>query len=238
MRSSILLPIKLLIQKEMSRPSQLIQMLLDDESSSDDDEEFILSAVEIVHGQDMTDHVPKRGGSVYGHQVIDRDRLGGHCRLYNDYFSEESTYGPAYFRRRFRMRHHLFLRIMNAVEAHDNYFVEKRNAAGILGLSSMQKITAVFRMLSYGIAADAVDEYVRIGGSTTIESLKRFVVAMNEVFGEEYLRSPNETDIARLLTVGEARGFPGMLGSVCTENGRIVLLHGKINIQGSLGSLL
>ncbi len=70
------------------------------------------------------------------------------------------------------------------------------------------------RMLCYGIAADAVDEYVRIGGSTVIESFNRFVVAIDEVFGEEYLRTPNENDIARLLAQGEERGFPGMLGSL------------------------
>jgi hypothetical protein len=103
---------------------------------------------------------------------------------------------------------------MNAVEAHDDYFVQKRNATGIIGLSCLQKVTAVSRMLCYGIAADAVDEYVRIGGSTVIESFRRFIVVVDEVFGEEYMRTPNENNIARLLAVGERRGFPGMLGSL------------------------
>nr|AAQ56372.1 hypothetical protein OSJNBa0017M13.23 [Oryza sativa Japonica Group] len=88
------------------------------------------------------------------------------------------------------------------------------SAAGILGLSCLQKVTAVSHMLCYGIAADAVDEYVHIGGSTVIESFKRFVVAVDEVFGEEYMRTPNENDIARLLAQGEERRFPGMLGSL------------------------
>ncbi len=95
---------------------------------------------------------------------------------------------------------------MNAIEAHDEYFVQKRNAAGILGLSCLQKVTTVSRMLCYGIAADAVDEYVRIGGSTVIRSFKRFVVAVYEVFGEEYMRTPNENDIARLLAQGKKEG--------------------------------
>jgi hypothetical protein len=115
---------------------------------------------------------------------------------------------------RFRMRRSLFERIWKAVEQHDYYFVQKRNAAGTLGLSSLQKITAAFRMLSYGVAADANDDYVRIGESTTIESLRKFVHAVVEVFGHEYLRSPNEDDTARLLATGESRGFPGMLGSI------------------------
>ncbi|XP_066162227.1 uncharacterized protein [Oryza sativa Japonica Group] len=198
----------------MSRRSTLLQMLLDEESLSDGDEEFISLAVDIVHDEFDDDEVPKRGGSVIGHAVINRERLAGHRRLYNDYFSEEPTYLDVQFRHRFRMRRPLFLRIMNAIEAHDEYFVQKRNVAGVLGLSCLQKVTAVSRMLCYGIAADAVDEYVRIGGSTVIESFNRFVVAIDEVFGEEYLRTPNENDIARLLAQGEERGFPGMLGSL------------------------
>jgi len=38
----------------------------------------------------------------------------------------------------------LFLRILQAVEQQDEYFVQKRNAAGTLGLSSLQKITTAF----------------------------------------------------------------------------------------------
>ena len=56
------------------------------------------------------------------------------------------------------MHRHLYLRIMHAVEAHDDYFVQKRNAAGKLGLSCLQKVTAAFRMLAYGIPANAMDE--------------------------------------------------------------------------------
>ncbi|KAF8403864.1 hypothetical protein HHK36_011970 [Tetracentron sinense] len=102
----------------------------------------------------------------------------------------------------------------SAMEAHDPYFILKRNAAGTLGLSSLQKVTAAMRMLAYGVATDAVDDYVRIGESTSIESLRRFVRAVVEVFGEEYLRSPNNDDISRLLAQGEVRGFPRMLRSI------------------------
>jgi hypothetical protein len=112
------------------------------------------------------------------------------------------------------MNRPLFIRIMNVVEQHDDYFPQKRNAAHQQGLSCFQKVTAVFRMLTYGVAADATDEYVRIGESTPLESLRRFVHAIIEVFGDEYLRSPNEKDIERLLALGNERGFPGMLGSL------------------------
>ena len=108
----------------------------------------------------------------------------------------------------------LFLRIMQAIEQHDNYFVQKRDRCGRLGLSCLQKVTAALMMISYGVPADFVDQYIRIGESTALESLKRFVIAVVEVFGGEYLRSPNEHDSTRLLAIGERRGFPGMLGSI------------------------
>jgi hypothetical protein len=103
---------------------------------------------------------------------------------------------------------------MKAVEEYDDYFVQKRNAAGTLGLSCLQKVVAAFRMLAYGVAADAMDDYIRIGESTALESLRKFVRAVVQVFGHEYLRLPNEDDTARLLAIGESRGFPGMLGSI------------------------
>jgi hypothetical protein len=112
------------------------------------------------------------------------------------------------------MHRPLFLRIVNAVEQHDDYFQLKRNASHQKGLSCLQKATAVFRMLTYGVPADATDEYVRIGESTTLKSLRRFVKAVIDVFEDEYLRTPNDTDTARLLALGEERGFPGMLGSL------------------------
>ena len=84
----------------------------------------------------------------------------------------------------------------------------------MLGLSSLQKMTAALRILTYGIAVGSTDEYVRIEESTAVKSLKRFVKAVVNIFFEEYLRSPNSNDIARLVAVNEKRGFPRMLGSI------------------------
>jgi hypothetical protein len=95
-------------------------------------------------------------------------------------------YALLFFTCRFRMRHSLFVRIWKAIEQHDHYFVQKKNSARTLDLFSLQKIIATFWMLSYGVVADAIDDYVRIGESTTIESLQRFVRAVVEaekIFG-------------------------------------------------------
>ncbi|XP_057723956.1 uncharacterized protein LOC130939906 [Arachis stenosperma] len=97
-----------------------------------------------------------------------------------------------------------------------DYFADEPrvDATGRRGLSPLQKCTAAIRMLAYGVAADAVDDYVCIGESTTIECLKTFVEGVISVFQDEYLRKPNPNDVQRLLQMAEGRGFPGMLGSI------------------------
>ena len=112
------------------------------------------------------------------------------------------------------MRRELFLRITTAIENANTYFVQRPDACGRPGLSPLQKVTAAVRILAYGCSADQTDEYIKIGRSTSIETLKEFCTTVIGLFEEQYLRSPNAADTARLLQQGEARGFPGMLGSL------------------------
>ena len=42
-------------------------------------------------------------------------------------------------------------------------------------------------MLAYNASSDFMDEYVRIGESTTLQHLKKFVTVVVDVFFEEYL---------------------------------------------------
>jgi len=117
------------------------------------------------------------------------------------------------------MHRHVFLRIVTALGHHDEYFQMRVDATSKMGLSPLQKCTAAIRMLAYGSPADIVDKYVRIGECTTVECLDKFVRGANEVFGAEYLRRPNNNDVDHLIhQMGEAREFPGMLGSIdCTH---------------------
>ena len=79
------------------------------------------------------------------------------------------------------MKRSIFLHIQSKVEAHDSYFVQKRNSAKKLGLSSLQKITVALRMLAYGVSDDFIDEYVQIGETTALESLKNFVTVIKKI---------------------------------------------------------
>jgi hypothetical protein len=69
-------------------------------------------------------------------------------------------------------------------------------------------------MLAYGGPADRLDEYIRMGESTIIDCVKQFTRLIVELYGDEYMREPNQNDITRLLSVAEERGIPGMLGSI------------------------
>ena len=143
-----------------------------------------------------------------------RDRVSRNTRLLNDYFIENPIYDETLFRRCFRLSRPLFLRILHTLQQHNNYFVQRRNVSNTIGLSDEQKMTVALRMLAYGMSADLIDEYVRIGESITIECVKRFCQGVVEIFGPEYLRSPNTADIFRMLRKANQRGFPGILGSL------------------------
>src|SRR5687768_10963882 len=105
------------------------------------------------------------------------------------------------------MRWHLFKHIKEVVKNQDNYFKSKYDATCKEGLSTLQKCITTMRILAYGVAADAIDEYVCIGESTTRKALHHFCRAIIDVFDEYYLRPPNAADGARLLQEGEDRGF-------------------------------
>jgi hypothetical protein len=71
------------------------------ESTSDDDDDFLLGVTHVAINADESDDEPKHRGSILWHQVLRRDREVRHQRLYQDYFSENPTYGHVYFRRRY-----------------------------------------------------------------------------------------------------------------------------------------
>ncbi|CAH9075034.1 unnamed protein product [Cuscuta epithymum] len=197
----------------------LTKSIFIDDSFDEEADSFVIETgtvqVPILISTFLTGKKRAHGGSTVGREYIFRDRKDRHDLIKSDYFiGEKSKYTPDKFRRRFRMDIKLFERILHAVENYDNYFTQKVDAVGNIGLSPLQKVVAAIRMLAYGCSADSLDEYVQIGESTTIECLKKFCGAIIGLFEEKYLRKPNKSDIASLLQDSEARGFPGMLGSL------------------------
>lgn len=78
-------------------------------------------------------------------QSVDRDHIEAHNRLYADYFAEDPRWGPTIFRRPFRMRNELFLRIVNGLSARYPDFQQRWDTAGKPGLSPLQKCTIAIR---------------------------------------------------------------------------------------------
>ncbi|XP_062177756.1 uncharacterized protein LOC133882538 [Alnus glutinosa] len=185
-----------------------------DFSSSDDELDIILAfAAEeewLCNEIGSTSHL----GPVQRRRFVQRNSLEGHQRLFLDYFAEPLVYPLNKCRRRFRMQRSLFNRIQIEIEAHEPYFVQRRDAAKKLGHSSLQKITAALRMLAYGVSGDFMNEYLGIAENIATKCLRKFVKSVISIYSDKYLRSSNSNDITRLLEVNTRRGFPGMLGSI------------------------
>ncbi|XP_074351421.1 uncharacterized protein LOC141690528 [Apium graveolens] len=175
---------------------------------------MVTEAAMVMDFIDTSDEPQERGsrrGKSPNHQ---RQRLSRGKNLMEDYFVDRPIFSEDDFRRRYRMRPHVFNHIMTALCTQDSYWHEKADVVGLLGLLPQQKMTAALRMLAYGATADQCAEICRIRESTTLECMKKFCEQVEGIFGKEYLRAPTPADLRRLLARGEQRGFPGMIGSI------------------------
>ncbi|KAL5719056.1 hypothetical protein ACHQM5_011888 [Ranunculus cassubicifolius] len=158
----------------------------------------------------------KRKGSTKGCRFVKRDYDEALVRFNANYFNEDCLFTLEQFKNRFRVSRDVFLRIYHRLRNHP-LFIRKTDGLGHKGIHPKVKITAAFRYLAYGSAANTLDETYFLGIQTTIDALLHFCTAMNEEFGSEYMRIPNKADVARILEDSEARGWPGCLGSLdCT----------------------
>nr|XP_020150531.1 uncharacterized protein LOC109735740 [Aegilops tauschii subsp. strangulata] len=144
-------------------PTELNQMIRDESfDSSDSNEEVDMSMQEEMNRQ--VEHILNFKGSIKGRRVINRNRVSGAKLLHNDYFAPTPAFPEdPWLCCRFRMRKPLFLRIVEGVEPHDDYFQLRRDCCGQLSFSTKQKCTTALRMLALGTAADAFGEMVRMG---------------------------------------------------------------------------
>ncbi|KAE8792482.1 Cell division cycle 5-like protein [Hordeum vulgare] len=185
-----------------------------EELLQDDDVEMMGLLLDVQEFEDHAKLMGQRRGSKTGRVTIYRNRGLGHEHLMQDYFAEVPTYPPCLFRRRYRMRRSLFVKIVTDCEAASDYFKRRRSVVGIMGFSGYKKISVAMRVLAYGRPANYTDEYLRIGQDTTTTSVCRFAKLVIRLYGDEYLRAPNEEDTKRLMEMNEKRGWPEMLGSL------------------------
>ena len=104
-----------------------------EELLEDDDTDMTVALVAVKELEDRAMLLDRRQGSQMGRICIPRNRALGHDQLMQDYFAEVPTYPPRLFRRRYRMRRDLFVKIVKDCEANSNYFKRRRNAGGTRG---------------------------------------------------------------------------------------------------------
>jgi hypothetical protein len=112
------------------------------------------------------------------------------------------------------MRMTLFLSIMHKLSEASPYFSERYDATDRAGLTALQKCTAALRQLAYGMTADTIDEYLKLGKTTALKCLEYYCSSIIKCFGDEFLRRPTVADTQHLLAKAEERGFLDMLESI------------------------
>ncbi|XP_023768374.1 uncharacterized protein LOC111916960 isoform X1 [Lactuca sativa] len=143
------------------------------------------------------------------------DREASHDRLVQDYFGENPVYGDEIFKKGFRMRRELFLRIVDDMEREFPYFRLSWDARGKRGFSPLQKCISAICQLAYGTIPNEYNEYLSLSERTSRESLQNFCTSIIQLYGQEYLRKPSVSDIQLLYAAHESKyGFPGMLGTI------------------------
>nr|GEY34631.1 hypothetical protein [Tanacetum cinerariifolium] len=92
----------------------------------------------------------------------------------------------------------------------DRYGAHDRcDAVGKAGISALVKCTSAIRQLAYAVVPDSLDEYLQIGEKTSRDCLMHFYNGVIELYGEEYLRRPTQTDVEKLYAFHENKhGFP------------------------------
>ncbi|XP_071695261.1 uncharacterized protein [Rutidosis leptorrhynchoides] len=190
-------------------------------SNSDSEDLRIVQLIQEIEDDDSEVESAPSIPRVRGY--IPREREVVAQRLWDDYFCETPKYPQRKFKRRFRMRIQLFLRIVQGITTlqSDNmpeyftYFSQRVDAIGRPTFTTLQKCTSAIRQLAYGTTPDMWDEYLQMSEQTSILCLDYFCMCIITLYKREYMRSPNAHDVARLYSAHEERhGFRGMLGSI------------------------
>jgi hypothetical protein len=96
----------------------------------------------------------------------------------------------------------IFLKITESVQNYDDYFIQRPDALGRMGLNPLVKVTAALQMLAYGGAGDCNNEYLQLSKMTSLECMDCFCNAIVIIYEAQYLREPTPEDLERLLAIG------------------------------------
>ena len=212
-----------------SSEHELLLMILDEdikEECGEYDSSEMHALAHVVHAiASQHNQSRNRRRGLYQSPNIDRNFEWGTFRIMNDYFVPGCTYPEHVFKRRFRLCKTRFVQLLEAVEEHNPFFKQKRDAVGKLGASAVQKVTSAVRMLAYGKAADSFDEYCRLSETLILDSLMHFCNSIISLYSNKYLSLPTEEEFKKIERSNNIRGFPGMIGMFIEICKYILVIH-------------
>ena len=114
-----------------------------------------------------------------------------------------------------------FCRLLYKIQDPEIRHVEFQKGTDVTGepcASALQKLCAVFRILAYGVAFDAVHDYTGVQEAVARKVFYAFCDWLNVRYGGIYMGVWTPEAIAKEMAINAARGFTGMLGSIdCTH---------------------
>jgi hypothetical protein len=149
-------------------------MIFEDSSSEkeeeEDDKDLDMVLMPILH----EDWWRPRQGWQFARVCINRNRAERHDRIMRDYFNPSAIYTDKAIPVAVLVQKDLFLAIIKAVEHHDYLFKLRRSASGEMSACLVIRCVVAVSVLAYGCSDNAIDDYVRIGQDTILETVRRF----------------------------------------------------------------
>lgn len=109
----------------------------------------------------------------------------------------------------------MFLRTLNDLEDKYEFFQLRYDGRGKKGFTTLQKCVVALRLMTFGVPADAVDDYLKMSAKTASESMYNFCDYIIEFYGDIYLWKPTRSNVEELYVAHQAEhGLPGMFGSI------------------------
>lgn len=112
-------------------------------------------------------------------------------RIQEEYFCDSPKYSQREFERRFRLPRFVFDLIANALFGR-GLFVSRVDELKKKGIHPLQRICAALGMMEYGVAADALDNYLQLSEDAVLLSTKTICEEVIQHFGNDYVRAPTE----------------------------------------------
>lgn len=173
-----------------------------------------LAVAALMRTSDKRRRLNRSGGSRPGRSPnIDRSFGEFYDRFMKYYFVERPRFNDRAFRQRFRCRKALFLAAVDKISAHDEYFQQKPDATGKLGMTPLHKIIVAWRKICYGYGNDSMDESYEVAASTNRQILDHFCDTSIALWEKEFIRRPTAVDIERICTDAATSDFLRFISS-------------------------